>query len=68
MPNHQENQRQAMRKDRLTNVTYIHAAPQDCKPGTGILPMYRPGDIVRVDREGFAPMTIELQIADEANG
>ncbi len=57
-----------MNSVRLTDVTYMHAAPQDCKPAHAPPPMYHAGDVVRVDRAGAASLTVELRIADEGNG
>jgi hypothetical protein len=52
----------------LTDVTYVHAAAQDSKPGAVLPPMYRVGDVVRVDRANGTAVEVKLCLADEANG
>lgn len=57
-----------MDKVRLTNVAYVHAAPQECKSGARIPPMYKTGDVVIIDRERLPSVTVELQVVDEGKG
>lgn len=48
---------------RIFDVKYVHAAAGDCLPGV-VPPMYKVGDVVRVDRTGADSLVVELSHVD----
>jgi hypothetical protein len=53
---------------RIVDVSYVHAAAQDCLPGATSQPMYQVGDVVIVDRVGEASVTIVLSSVSAGTG
>lgn len=52
----------------LKDVTYVHAAAQDCKPGAATPAMYMIGDTVRVECTDGTKLDVELSQYEVATG
>lgn len=54
--------------NRIFNVKYVHAAAGDCLSGGVLPPMYKAGDVVKIDLTDAESLVVELSQVDASKG